>query len=146
MAHGNWKMNMDNRLLIGCHGFSSINRRGTTVMMRTVRTILCVLTISGVAAQAGEADAATAAAKKAVDFLSAQQTESGGFGKKKDGGPSPTANIPGVVGLVVKAIASTPDKPREDKNPVLAKAAKLLVSKQQADGSIAIPGFGHENL
>ena len=110
-----------------------------------IRSILCVLAIFAAslshAAHAGEADAAstTAAAKKAVEFLSGQQTDKGGFGKTQG------ANMPGIVGLVVKAIASSPDKPRENNNPVLAKAAKLMVSKQAEDGSIGTAGFGHEN-
>jgi squalene-hopene/tetraprenyl-beta-curcumene cyclase len=112
-----------------------------TAQLAAVAVGVLALSVS-LLAQAGEVDAAAAstAAKKASDFLVSQQNEAGGFGKSK------AANVPGIVGLVVKAIASTPEKPRENNNPALAKAAKLLTSKQQADGSIAIPGFGHENM
>ena len=107
-----------------------------------LRMMMCVLMVSAVTlTQAAEVDpaAATAAAKKAVAFLATQQNDAGYFGSTKP------ASLPGIVGLVVKSIASSPDNPREASSPVLAKAAKYLVSKQQANGSIAIPEMGNEN-
>ena len=61
---------------------------------------------------AGEADASAAgeAAKKAATYLLQQQNEDGTFGKSK------MACVPGIVGLVVKALAGSPDRLREDHN------------------------------
>jgi len=116
-----------------------MNRRECVVMQKIIVCLLAVCTFS--IARAGDVDAGTAstAANKAVAFLSSQQGDAGFFGNKK-----PSA-LPGIVGLVVKAIASSPDKPREANNPVLAKAAKYLVGKQADNGAIAIAGFGNEN-
>jgi squalene-hopene/tetraprenyl-beta-curcumene cyclase len=110
--------------------------------MQIVRSFLAVTVIClSASALAGEADAAsaTAAAKKAVDFLTAQQNEDGTFGK------SPAAKVPGVVGLAVKAIADSPGHPREKDNKVLEKAAKYLVGLQQPSGAITLPRFGNDS-
>jgi squalene-hopene/tetraprenyl-beta-curcumene cyclase len=108
-----------------------------------VRKWLCSVALLAMAGSACAADVdaatATAAAKKAVAFLEGQQAENGVFGKAKPDG------LPGVVGLAIKAIASSPDKPRENNNPALAKAGKYLAGLQQANGAIAIPQFGNEN-
>lgn len=105
-------------------------------MLRTMMAVATVLLVLG-GARAGETDPA-AAAKKAADFLLKQQNEDGTFGKSQG------AAMPGMVGIAVKALASSPDKYREN-NAQIAKAAAYLLSKQQANGSIAIPQFGLEN-
>ena len=106
-----------------------------------VRTILCVcvfmLTV-GVWAGDDNADAAVAAARKAVDYLSKQQNENGTFGKSKQAG------MPGIVGLVVKALASSPDKLQAN-SPIVDKAAKYILSKQQASGAVGLPGVPLDN-
>jgi len=101
--------------------------------------VVCALMLA-FGSYAAEADAAsgTAAAKKAVEFLLSQQNEDGTFGKSK------SAQLPGMVGAALKALAGSPDKLREN-NPQVAKAAKYLLSKQQPNGSICIPEFGLEN-
>jgi len=91
--------------------------------------------VSSVRAQ--DANAVKASIKKGTDWLQAQQNEDGTFGKSKG------AAMPGMVGLAVKALASSPDKIRD--NEKIAKAVKYMLSKQQADGSVAIPDFGLEN-
>jgi len=107
-------------------------------MRSTLAVILALLLALPV--YAGEADAAstTAAAKKAADFLIQQQNDDGTFGK------APGAKFPGVVGLVVKGLASSPDKHREN-NEKVAKAVKYLLAKQMASGAIALPDGGLEN-
>ncbi|MFH0939094.1 MAG: prenyltransferase/squalene oxidase repeat-containing protein [Planctomycetota bacterium] len=89
---------------------------------------------------AGETDAAavTAAAKKAVEFIIAQQNDDGTFGKSKG------AAMPGMVGLALKAMASSPAQLR-DNHPAVAKAVKYLLAKQMASGAIALPDMGMEN-
>jgi squalene-hopene/tetraprenyl-beta-curcumene cyclase len=107
--------------------------------MKRLSVVLCALFIAaGVFAGEADVNAVTAAAKKAGDFLLKQQNENGTFGKSQG------AAMPGMVGLVVKALASSPDKLRED-NPALAKAVKYLLAQQQPNGAIAIPQFGLEN-
>lgn len=107
--------------------------------MRRTCGILAVLLFTA-SIFAGEADVAgvTAAAKKAAEYLIKQQNENGTFGKSKG------VVMPGMVALAVKALASSPDKLRED-NPAVAKAVKYLLSKQQENGAIAIPDMGLEN-
>lgn len=85
--------------------------------------------------------AAIESAKKAVKYLLDQANDDGTFGKS----PSPLKKMPGIVGLVVYGVANSPDKPKADKTPALAKAAEYLVSVQQPDGAIALPQFGVEN-
>ena len=84
-------------------------------------------------------DEDVAAAKKAVAYLSSLQNEDGTFGKSK------VDNVPGIVGLAVQAIATSPEKPRENNSPILAKAAKYLVSRQLPSGAITAPSLGAEN-
>ncbi|HYF49140.1 MAG TPA: prenyltransferase/squalene oxidase repeat-containing protein, partial [Planctomycetota bacterium] len=98
--------------------------------------VLALALVMGVRAE--DADKTKAAIKKGTDWLIKQQNEDGTFGKSKG------AAMPGMVGLAIKALASSPEKIRED-NPAVAKAVKNMLSKQQADGSIAIPDFGLEN-
>lgn len=90
------------------------------------------------AADVSAADIAAAAAK-AVDFLSKQQKDDGTFGATKE------SAMPGVVGMVVEALAKSPAKLREANSPVVAKAVKYILSKQQPNGSICIPEFGLDN-
>jgi len=107
-------------------------------MRRIVMLVIaCAFAFS---ARAGEVDAAAAkaAADKATDFLLKQQNEDGTFGK------SPGAKATGVVGLVVKALASSPRKLRET-DPVVAKAVKYMLSLQQPSGAIVLPAMGLEN-
>lgn len=91
-------------------------------------------------ARAGEVDAAAAkaTAEKAVDYLLKQQNDDGTFGK------APGAKATGVVGLVVKALASSPRKLR-DTDPTVAKAVKYMTSLQQPSGAICLPALGLEN-
>lgn len=99
------------------------------------------MSILAAALCAGEnADYALAsnAAKKAAGYLIGQQNDDGTFGK------APSAQMPGLVGLALKGIAGSPDKPRME-NPAVARAVKFLLSKQQPNGSIADPKFGLEN-
>ena len=91
-----------------------------------------------VAAESAELTAAAAGANKAVEFLSKQQNDNGTFGK------STAVTAPGMVGLVLKALASSPGKPRES-NAVVGKAAKYLLGMQQPSGAIVDPKLGLEN-
>jgi len=90
---------------------------------------------------AAEADAKAiaVAATKASGFLQSQQNADGTFGK------SPAAPMPGIVGITLKALASSPEKWREANSPVVKKAVAYIVSKQMPSGAIAIPQFGLEN-
>jgi squalene-hopene/tetraprenyl-beta-curcumene cyclase len=90
------------------------------------------------AGESAGVDAVTAGAKKAVAFLLSQQNENGSFGKS--GG----AQQPGMVGLVVKALADSPEHLREQ-NPALAKAAGRIVEFAQPNGAIGDPKLGLEN-
>jgi prenyltransferase beta subunit len=106
-------------------------------MLRVTSCIVALaLIVSSVRAE--DAEKTKAAIKKATDWLAKQQNEDGTFGKSQG------KAMPGMVGLVVKAMASSPEKLR-DGNPVIDKAVKNLLANQQADGSIAIPKFGLEN-
>jgi squalene-hopene/tetraprenyl-beta-curcumene cyclase len=107
------------------------------MLRRLMVVCLCVLAVN---VFAGEADvnAVTAAAKKAEDFLLKQQNENGTFGKSQG------APMPGLVGLVVKALASSPNKLRED-NSAMAKAVNYMLAHQLPSGAIAVPQFGLEN-
>ena len=90
------------------------------------------------AAENADLSAATAAANKAADFLIQQQNENGTFGK------SVASVQPGMVGLVVKGLASSPKKLRED-TPAIAKAVKHILSMEQPNGAIVDPKLGLEN-
>src|SRR5690242_12126907 len=103
-------------------------------MFRTMTIVVALLALTFGAA----AEDAAAAAKKAVAFLIKSQNEDGTFGTAQQ------AKLPGFVGLALRALATSPDKLRED-NPAVAKAVKYLLSHQQANGSIMIEGFGLEN-
>ncbi|MGD0088726.1 MAG: prenyltransferase/squalene oxidase repeat-containing protein [Planctomycetota bacterium] len=107
-----------------------------------MKRILMLVTACAFAfsACAGEADAAAvkAAAEKAVDFLLKQQNDDGTFGQARG------AKVTGVVALVVKALASSPRKLRDD-NPAIAKAVKYILSYRQPSGAVALPEFGLEN-
>ncbi|HEY3321101.1 MAG TPA: prenyltransferase/squalene oxidase repeat-containing protein [Planctomycetota bacterium] len=107
-------------------------------MLRKLVPILCVLFAATAWAGEASADATAGAAKKSVEFLLKQQNDDGTFGKSQG------APMPGMVGMVLKALASSPDKLRET-NPVIERAVKYILAKQQADGSIALPQFGLEN-
>ncbi len=109
------------------------------MIVRKCFALAVVLAIGSVCA--GEVDATTAseAAKKAAQYLISQQGDNGVFGKAK-----PDA-MPGVVGLAVKAIASSPGAPREANTPALAKAAKYIIGLQQPSGSITLPKIPTEN-
>ncbi|MCY3020355.1 MAG: terpene cyclase/mutase family protein [Planctomycetota bacterium] len=85
-----------------------------------------------------DATVTAAAARKAAEYLMKQQNENGTFGK------GPGAVVPGQVGLVVKGLASSPDKLREN-NTAIAKAVKYLLKQQQPSGAISIPDMGIEN-
>ena len=106
-------------------------------MMRALGMVLALAVVIG-SARAQDAEAVKASIKKGTDWLQKQQNEDGTFGKSRG------AAMPGMVGLVVKAMASSPEKIRED-NAAMGKAVKNMLSKQQVDGSIAIPDFGLEN-
>lgn len=101
--------------------------------------LLFVALVAGNAFSA-EATAQSAAdsAKKAADFLIAQQGADGTFGKGRE------SAMPGLVGLVLEGLANSPQKLREA-NPAVAKAAQYILSKQQPSGAFAIPEFGLEN-
>jgi squalene-hopene/tetraprenyl-beta-curcumene cyclase len=86
-----------------------------------------------------EKERALAAAKKAAAYLLKQANKDGTFGQAKG------REMPGVVGLVVWALAESPEKPRENNCPEIAAAAKYLVGLQTETGSIAIPLMGLEN-
>jgi prenyltransferase beta subunit len=108
-------------------------------MLRFMSMVVALaLMVSCVRAEDVDAEKVKASIKKSVDWLAKQQNEDGTFGKSQG------KAMPGMVGLVVKAMASSPEKLR-DGNPVIDKAVKNMLSKQQADGSIAIPAFGLEN-
>jgi squalene-hopene/tetraprenyl-beta-curcumene cyclase len=93
-----------------------------------------------VGASAADVDAAAvaAAAKKSTGFLISQQNDNGTFGKDK------AAGMPGMVALVVKSLACSPEKLREN-NPAVDKAVKYILSKKLDNGAIAIQQFGLEN-
>jgi len=97
-------------------------------------TTILALTICSLHA----ADDPSAAAKKAAAFLISQQNPDGTFGKAK------SAGMPGLVGFSLKALASSPEKFRED-NPGIKKAVAYILSKQNANGSISMPEFGLDN-
>jgi len=99
---------------------------------------MLILSVRLIAADSAELTAATAGANKGVEFLIAQQNDNGSFGK------SAAAVQPGMVGLVVKALASSPAHLREN-NPAVAKAVKHILSLQQPNGSIVDPKLGLEN-
>lgn len=107
--------------------------------MRRMLLILAAC-VCAFAARAGEVDAAAvkAAAEKAANFLLQQQNEDGTFGK------APGAKVTGVVALVVKALAASPRKLR-DNDPVIAKAVKYLLAHKQPSGAIVVPEMGLEN-
>jgi squalene-hopene/tetraprenyl-beta-curcumene cyclase len=107
-------------------------------MVRILGVVLALTIAGGVNAADVDAAAVAAAAKKSCDFLIAQQNENGTFGKDK------AAGMPGMVALAVKALASSPEKLREN-NPAVAKAVKYILSKQLDNGAIAIQQFGLEN-
>jgi len=107
-------------------------------MMRWFFIVALVAAANVHSADVSGADIAAAAAK-AVDFLSKQQKDDGTFGASKE------SAMPGVVGMVVEALANSPAKLREANSPVVAKAVKYILSKQQPNGSITIPEFGLEN-
>ena len=90
------------------------------------------------AGESADYDHVVGAANRATGFLIGQQNEDGTFGK------SPSAKMPGLVGLALKGIAGCSYKPRME-HPVVARAVKFLLSKQQPNGSIADPKFGLEN-
>lgn len=96
------------------------------------------LSIQLSAAEGPDLAAAVAGAKKASDFLISQQNENGTFGK------IPASAQPGMVGLVLKALASSPEKLRES-NAAVSKAAKFIVNAQQPNGAIIDPKLGLEN-
>jgi len=90
-------------------------------MMKKMKSVLWIAAIA-IAAQIAaeetpEAAAAVAGANKAVEYLVKQQNENGTFGK------ATLAPSPGIVGLALKGIVSSPNKPRES-NPAVSKAAK----------------------
>lgn len=91
-----------------------------------------------VAAEGAELTAAVAGANKAAEFLAKQQNENGTFGK------SAGAAAPGMVGLVVKALASSPGKLRES-NATVGKAVKYMLGMQQPSGAMVDPKLGLEN-
>lgn len=109
--------------------------------MRTcfISSLVCVcsLFVSAIGAEV-TAKSAEAAAKKAGDFLIANQAADGSFGKGREGA------LPGLVGLVLEGLATSPQKYREN-TPAVEKAVKYILSKQQASGAFAIPEFGLEN-
>lgn len=107
-------------------------------MVRKVSVVLALAMLGFAHAGETNADAVKASIKKGSEYLLKQQNENGTFGK------SQAAGMPGIVGLVLKALASSPEKYRED-NAVVAKAVKYLLAAQQENGSIAIPAFGLEN-
>jgi squalene-hopene/tetraprenyl-beta-curcumene cyclase len=106
--------------------------------MLRVMSIVASLALVVSSVRAEDAEKTKAAIKKGTDWLAKQQNEDGTFGKSKG------AAMPGMVGLVVKAMASSPEKLR-DGNPVVDKAVANMLGKQQADGSICIPDIGLEN-
>ena len=109
------------------------------MIVRKCLALVVLLAVGSVCA--GEVDAAGAsdAAKKAAQFLISQQGDNGVFGKAK------TDGMPGIVGLAIKAIASSPGAPREANTPALGKAAKYIVGLQQESGSITLPKIPTEN-
>jgi len=84
------------------------------------------------------AEQVAAAAKKAVAYFKQAQNDDGTFGKGQGAG------MPGMVGLVVRALATSPEKLRES-DPAVKKAAAFLLTKTQPNGSICEPKFGLEN-
>ena len=108
--------------------------------MRSKFGMWILVALISVAGAAGEvtAEQVAAATKKAEAFLKSQQNENGTFGKGQGAG------MPGFAGLVVKALASSPDKLRES-DPAIKKAVEFLLSKVQSNGSICEPKFGLEN-
>jgi squalene-hopene/tetraprenyl-beta-curcumene cyclase len=69
-------------------------------------------------------------------YLLAQANPDGTFGK------SQLSPMPGIVGLVLYALASGPDQPQ---HPAIQKAAEYLVKCQMENGAIALAQFGNEN-
>ena len=77
------------------------------------------------------------AMQKGLDFLRAHQAADGAY-RIGD------ANLPvdiGVTGLVLKAMASSPQASREN-DPSIAKAVQFLLAHQEADGGIRGPMLG----
>src|SRR5260221_8542059 len=101
--------------------------------------VLCSLCAAAPAFSAEtNAESVAAAVRKSCNFLIAQQNEDGTFGKSR------VKQLPGMVGMALKALAHGPDKLRES-NPAVAKAVKFLLSKQLPSGAIADASFGQEN-
>src|SRR5438874_2622920 len=101
--------------------------------MRThFKKVVFSLLLLGAFVSAGEDENASlkAAAAKAADYLIKQQNEDGTFGQARE------SAMPGVVGLVVNALALSPEKFREQ-NPAVAKAVKYILARQQSDGAFA---------
>ncbi|MCK6474086.1 MAG: terpene cyclase/mutase family protein [Planctomycetes bacterium] len=108
--------------------------RKTAILAATFSVALLAATV-----HAGEDPKAAAegASKKAADFLKSQANEDGTFGK------SEARVVPGIVGLALNALVTSPGVKADD--PAVQKAAAYLVGLQQNDGAIAIPRMGNEN-
>jgi squalene-hopene/tetraprenyl-beta-curcumene cyclase len=98
---------------------------------------VCVLA-AAVSAWAADAEKVQASADKAVAYLKSIQNEDGTFGKTKG------AKIVGIVGLVLDGLVKSPAALKES-DPVVAKAAQYILSKQQSSGAIMVPEYGMEN-
>lgn len=83
--------------------------------------------------------AAVEATRKAFAWLIQQANEDGTFGQSR------ARAMPGVVGLTLYALATSPGKPNPEQVPALAKAAAYLVSQQMPEGAIAIKELGNFN-
>ena len=110
--------------------------------MRILQVLLALAALAllgNVTGADADAESAAAAARKSVDFLLKQQNDDGTFGKSRAKG------LPGMSGLVVKALVQSPDKLLEANSPAVAKAVKYILTKQLPSGAIADPNFGQEN-
>jgi hypothetical protein len=104
-----------------------------------MRPFCIVLFLSCICLHASEVDDAVSAAKKAASFLIAQQNDDGTFGKGRE------SAMPGVVGLTVQSLVHSPEKWTEENSPAVKKGVAYMLSKQQDNGSFALPKFGLEN-
>ncbi|HED53303.1 MAG TPA: hypothetical protein ENJ00_03780 [Phycisphaerales bacterium] len=92
-------------------------------------TCLVVLGVAPVAAQSSVAERADAVAERAIEYLRAQQDESGGWSVRDDG-----PNFPAITGLVISGMLMDPDITPGD--PAVAKGLAYILSFRQSDGGI----------
>ena len=111
------------------------------MMVRATAALVTMALMLGGSVGAGEGakEKAVEVAKKAAACLVKQANADGTFGK------SQLAPMPGIVGLVLYAVAKCPGERTADEKAALEKAAAYLLKCQQENGAISLPAFGNDN-